>query len=391
MRVLYINHDAASNGLLGSNVALYNLIKSFKDEMEIAMVFPSEGVLVDKCREMGVKFYVLYAYRMSVYPSTPTLKRKIKYPLTLLNTIRRRYIAIWNLSKIVEEFKPDIIHTNVGPQDIGHIVAKKYGIPHVWHIREYQDKDFGTKPFPSMAAFREHLHEPNNHLISITKDIFRYFEMSEEKDRVIYDGVFNKKEINIKKEKKPYFLFAGSMSEAKGVDILLRAYAAYTRQGGTYALKIAAAWSELYGPVLKDIVREEGLDYRVEFLGYRKDVYEWMSEASAEIVASRFEGFGFITAEAMYNNCLVIGHNTAGTKEQFDNGLEYTGKEIGLRYDTEKELTGYLLAVERNGQEYYADMIERAFQMVNTHYTNQIYAANVKKFYEHILSTRKSL
>ena len=40
----------------------------------------------------------------------------------------------------------------------------------------------------------------------------------------------------------------------------------------------------------------------------------------------------------MYNHCLVIGRNTAGTKEQFDNGLDQTGEEIGLRFDSDLEL-----------------------------------------------------
>lgn len=57
-----------------------------------------------------------------------------------------------------------------------------------------------------------------------------------------------------------------------------------------------------------------------------------MSKAQALIVASRFEGFGFITTEAMWNDCLVIGKNIAGTKEQFDNGVAETGHEIGLRF-----------------------------------------------------------
>ena len=63
-----------------------------------------------------------------------------------------------------------------------------------------------------------------------------------------------------------------------------------------------------------------------------------MSNAKALIVASRCEAFGFITAEAMFCGCPVIGHNTGGTKIQFDNGLKLKGKEIGFRYQTEEEL-----------------------------------------------------
>lgn len=47
----------------------------------------------------------------------------------------------------------------------------------------------------------------------------------------------------------------------------------------------------------------------------------------ALIVPSPFEAFGLITAEAMFNKCLVIGRDTAGTKEQFDNGQKNRTKK----------------------------------------------------------------
>ena len=53
----------------------------------------------------------------------------------------------------------------------------------------------------------------------------------------------------------------------------------------------------------------------VKFLGIRKDIYSLMKNAMALVVSSPSEGFGFITVEAMLNGCLVIGRNTAGTKE----------------------------------------------------------------------------
>lgn len=60
----------------------------------------------------------------------------------------------------------------------------------------------------------------------------------------------------------------------------------------------------------------------VKFLGRRDDVYELMAQSEMLIVPSIFEGFGFITAEGMANGCVVLGRNTAGTKEQFDVGLK---------------------------------------------------------------------
>ena len=99
-----------------------------------------------------------------------------------------------------------------------------------------------------------------------------------------------------------------------------------------YKLLIAGAGETEYETYLKNKVSHSKLDERILFLGYRQDVFDLMAKAKALIVASDFEGFGFITAEAMYAGCYVIGKNTAGTKLQFDNLNKKLGYEIGSRF-----------------------------------------------------------
>ena len=119
------------------------------------------------------------------------------------------------------------------------------------------------------------------------------------------------------------------------------------------------------------------------FLGVRNDVHQLMRKAKALIVASRNEGFGFITSEAMYNNCIVIGYNTAGTKEQFDNGLVDTGSEIALRYLNQSELLYNLEYVKKNDCSL---MIKNARKIVISNYTIEKSAYNVDLFYKKILN-----
>ena len=110
----------------------------------------------------------------------------------------------------------------------------------------------------------------------------------------------------------------------------------------SYKLLIAGAGEVEYETYLKNKVSQSKLDERILFLGYRQDVFNLMSKSKALIVASDFEGFGFITAEAMYAGCYVIGKNTAGTKLQFDNLNKKVGYEIGSRF-IEKETLGCIM------------------------------------------------
>jgi glycosyltransferase involved in cell wall biosynthesis len=382
MKVLFITSSGAPDGMYGGSVALYNLILGLQKKIECVFVFPESGYLEQSLKKLNYKCYVIPKYGLNWYPAHKTFRQVIEFIPRILRMVYKRNRALKNISKIIEMERPDIIHTNVGPLDLGHVLALKYKIPHVWHIREYQDLDFGAAPFPSMKSFRKKIKKSNNHLLSITKDVFKYFQMSPEKDEVIYDGVFPIKECYETGIKRNYFLFVGSLKAAKGIDHLLEAYAAYLEQNGKIPLKVVGAGgTKLFSEKLAKICRERHLGTMVEFCGFRNDVYDLMRNAKALVVPSRFEGFGFIVAEAMYNGCLVIGHNTGGIKEQFDNGVAYTGAEIGLRYDTTEQLVTYLHNIEKN-EKYYDDVIKRAFKTANDLYNLERSASDVLSFFQ---------
>lgn len=389
MKILFITSFDSPKEMYGGSWALLNLLKGVSQTEKIVVAFPTKGMLWSKLTEAGIECRLLPKYDFTTYPGFETFRQKVEFLPRLARMLYKRKRGIKNLDKLVKEVKPDLIHTNVGPEDYGHFVGIANHIPHVWHIREYQDKDFNMHPFPSMKAFVRKLHHPNNHLISITKDIFNHFSMNTDKDVVIYDGVFPEKKVVDSCAKEPYFLFTGSLKEAKGLDFLLEAYIEYVKRGGSYKLLVAGEGGpQNYKAKCLSMIHEAVIDKKVDFLGFRSDVYSLMSHATALIVPSRCEGFGFITAEAMYNNCLVVGRNTGGTKEQFDNGLCLQGEDIGLRFLTQDELTNHLQSIERNGLSHYSEMLNRAFDTVNKLYTNEVNLSSLLSFYKKVLDNK---
>ena len=229
----------------------------------------------------------------------------------------------------------------------------------------------------------------HSYAISITKDIQRHTKLNDNTSCVIYDGVLPKSQIRFNRQKDNYFLFAGRLEPAKGLWELLNAFADFCllHPDRDIKLKIAGDTSNTqYRDFLINEVKRMKIGVKVEFLGMRKDVLDLMSKAYLMIVPSRSEGFGFITTEAQFNGALVLGHNTAGTKEQFDNGLEMTGEEIALRYSNHQELVKEMCEVVDNGIEHYFPMIERSQQVVRTLYTNERHARRVYEFYNQILN-----
>lgn len=150
-------------------------------------------------------------------------------------------------------------------------------------------------------------------------------------------------------------------------------------------MKVAGRSSALYGLLCRAYIRHFSLTPYVEFLGPRDDVPQLMSGALALVVASRTEGFGLTAVEAMSQGCVVIGHDTTGMKEQFDNGKALTGDEIGLRYRNISELVHSLELVSAENADF-AAMCERARQVVLNEYPVRRMVGNVEDFYLRILN-----
>ncbi len=381
MRILYVSDNSAWGGACA---ALVRLLEEIKDKHELFVFMPSpNGRLSYELDRIGIKYRQSVTYSDTIYPH---YSNPLKYLYHLLLMYVKLSTARRDFKRYVLEIKPDIVHCNVGPLGISSGICKRNRIPHVWHLREYQDLDFNMNFFPSRHVFLRRIHADGNYCIAITKGVFHHFNLREGTDVIIYDGVFKRSALpayNPTLKKEPYFLFVGRESEAKGTHLILNPLRRIIEKYPAFKLKIVGEVYEhnQYHHLIIDLIKKYNLLSHVEYLGHRTDVYELMSKATALIVPSRFEGFGFITAEAMANYCLVIGKNTAGTKEQFDNGLSDLGNEIGLRFMDETGLYECMLrAIENDMQEY----IIRARKVVESRYTSDLNSNEVLRLYERI-------
>jgi len=384
MRILYV---ASATFWGGASVALYNLIKELKDKHEILVLFPTnKGRFCDELDKLGVK-YTSVAYNLNIYPNR---RFGLKWLYIFMRTLYRNWRAQKYVYDLIIKFKPDIVHNNVGPLNISYTACKKIGVPHVWHQRELSNK-IGMNYIPNEYCFKKTILEKFNYNIAITQCVYKHLNLRKGIDRIIYDGVFDKQVYISNKEipKKKYFLFVGRVEENKGTLDAIKAFDIFNNRNSNFQLLIAGRHDPnifSYCNECEAYVKNHKLEDKVIFLGEVTNVFELMSKAQALLVPSYFEGFGFITAEAMLNHCLVIGRNTSGTKEQFDVGLEQTGKEIGLRFTTIDEMARLMYYVAENDL---SKVRELAFQVVLNNYSRQKHAGEVECFYKDILSNLK--
>lgn len=387
MKILYIT---SGSGWGGASVALLNLIKELKNKgHDIRVLFPdSNGRFEKELKKVDIKCYHSW-YSITIIPNS---RYKLKNCLKSIILYFGIYITKIKIKMIISDYKPDIVHTNVGPLDIALDICKKNKIPHVWHQREYQDLDFGIEYYKGFSLYAKRLKEKGNYNIAITKGVFDHWQLQVNKDIIIYDGVFSgkieKREHSRSIFNYPYFLFVGRIDDAKQPIDAIKAFVRICDMYPDHHLLLAGpSIDPSYISLCKTIIKAHNLNSRVVFLGQRDDIYELMCGAIALLVTSRFEGFGFITAEAMFNNCLVIGRDTAGTKEQFDIGKKTCNREIGLRYNTIDEL---VYNMQRAINEDLSEMREWAYQTVISNYHSSINAKRVESYYYKILKHYKN-
>lgn len=379
MKVLYIAHSAE---MQGAGFALLNMLQGVLRYKVIPYVLvPSEGTLTITLKKMGIPFLVIPFYN-AIYPRlNATLRDIVLFVPRLFRILIYNKLAERKLYMFLKNNQMNIIHSNTGVIHFGAKVAAQLSIPHVWHIREYQKLDFGYRAFGGFDGMKKRLSNSNNHVIAITKGVFDYFKLKQSKDIVIYDGVFmDTNEIKIRMNKCNYLLFVGALIKGKGVFCALSAFEEIARRDLNIELWFAGEGKKAF----VNAVEKSPFKSRIKLLGFRTDIYELMSNAKALLVPSFFEGFGFIVVEAMLNGCIVIGRNEAGIKEQFDNGFQKTGQEIGLRFECQQELVSQIKYVCNTPFEDFLPMIKAA-QNVILNYSIDQNVKQIMSFYKTIL------
>jgi glycosyltransferase involved in cell wall biosynthesis len=383
MKIIYV---AVGRG--GSDQSLLNTLDGIKGlPIEPVVAVHKQSKLISALKARRVPYLTL-RYEFAVWPESRSLKDKIRLPLRLLRHLVINRRATHKLAAYVKANGIDLIHSNSGVLHIGFDAARRCGIPHVWHLREYQDLDMRLAPFPTRQNLLKKLRDPTTYNVAVTDEIFRHFDLCSENSCRIYNGVRSARQLSLPVEKEKYFLFVGTIAPHKGVSELVEAFIEFSRAEPLFELRIAGDIPRnRYFRSLIETIREHDLQDRIKFLGYCESIDSLMAKAAALIVPSRSEAFGRITAEAMFNGCLVIGKNVAGTKEQFDNGVATSGSEIALRYTTTSGLVQRMKWVAECDALQHEKLLEKAMKTVTRLYTIEAHAGQVQALYSRVLAS----
>lgn len=285
---------------------------------------PGDGVKILK--EYGLKYYLVdsYSWIIPVNYQSSVIRFLVKWK-NKLDRIRNIY-SIIQLYRIIKKEKIDILHINTLYCYYAFYATKLARIPCIWHIREFLEEDQEMKINNKMYGYR--LINRSNKIIVISKSLYEKYSkfLDKGKMRIIYNGIdterfYNKNHI-ILRDEKVNFLYVGGISKGKGIIELIKACHILNLNGykEKYNLLIAGRGTEEFQNYMMSLIRKFSLT-NVKYLGYVKEVNKLISQTDVSIITSRAEAFGRTTVEAMLGGNLVIGSDTAGTKELLKNGI----------------------------------------------------------------------
>jgi glycosyltransferase involved in cell wall biosynthesis len=202
------------------------------------------------------------------------------------------------------------------------------------------------------------------------------------KNKIIYipNGIEGRFDCELNYRDKNTLLYVGRLSEDKGIDVLLRAFA-----------KIKNKYPEL---TLKLVGKDEGEKSKLEELARSLDInpifstvpYDKMpsiyAESKAVILPSRYEGLSLIWLESMSSGrpmfSTPVGEANAFFEQAYDKN-----KDLFL-FKGEDELAEKLTAFLDN-QENYKKIVEKAKYIVRDEYSWKNVASQTRAVYEELL------
>ena len=172
------------------------------------------------------------------------------------------------------------------------------------------------------------------------------------KDNVItvYNGInlnkFNNDNKSIKLDRHILNLITvGNFSDAKDYPNLINAFATLKSRNNSN-VKLTIVGDGDLRPKIESLVTELNLDRDITLLGRRSDISELLNAADILVLASKFEGFGLVIAEAMACECYVVATDSGGVAEVMGD----TGNLVPIK-DSEALATALEEAINLNADD----------------------------------------
>lgn len=286
----------------------------------------AERVVCDLADEMFEKGHdVKIAYLTGEVFTCPVHKEieLVKVNLNNLVSLPKAYL---NLALFIKNYQPDVVHSHMVHANLltrlvrlvvpmNKLISTAHnsneggrGLMLLYRITHSLTDTTTNVSEEAVLAFEEKGAVPKNGMMAVYNGIdLGRFKHSTNARLELND------ELNLDENYK-VILAAGRFNQQKDYPNLLKAIQILKKETLIPFKLIIAGDGELRN-LLECTIIELDLDQEVILLGRRNDISKLMSAADLFVLASKYEGFGLVVAEAMACECLVVATDCGGVAE----------------------------------------------------------------------------
>jgi glycosyltransferase involved in cell wall biosynthesis len=319
LRVVYVDHVAR---LSGGEIAILRLLP-YLEGVNAHVVLGEDGLLAERLTQAGISVEVL-----ALNESTRDLRRDAvrlagSAPAAALQTLA--YSA--RLARRLRALRPDLVHSNSLKSGIyAGIAARAAGVPLLWHLRDRVAEDY--LPPGAVRLMRAAIAGLADGVVANSASTLQTLPArARAHGLVIPDSVEVQPRRSTANEEPGTVTFGmlGRIAPWKGQDLFLRAFAAAFPDGPERAVLVGEPMfgEQGYERELHALAAKLGLDGRVEFRGFREDVWSELARFDVLVHASVIpEPFGQVVLEGMAAGLPVVAPNAGGPAELITDGVD---------------------------------------------------------------------
>ncbi|MCB0329563.1 MAG: glycosyltransferase [Bdellovibrionales bacterium] len=272
------------------------------------------------------------------------------------------------LLEIAAKCKPDLVHTNSGVTAEGFHLARHLQLPHIWHLREMGELDYGLSFSYDKAACVEILLSSSACICNSQATQKAYFgDIPPTNCIVLHNPVrppsppLNQRRL---RRDKIQLLTMGHMSKFKGHHHAISALATLLRRGVHCSLTIVGGGLGEYRDYCVQLSKELKVEHLITFAGDVSEPWSYFQDADIFLHCATNEAFGRVTVEAILARCPVVARASGGTPEII------TNRENGFLFNDPDEIpqliqqvtqTPNLTAITENGYQQAVERFDPAF------------------------------
>ncbi len=393
VKVVFVDHVAR---LSGGEIALLRLLPELTG-VNAHVILGEDGLLAERLKEAGISVEVLPLSASARDMRRGAVRLGGGSPRPAMHTLA---YAV-RLARRLRALRPDLVHANSLKSGVyGGIAARAARVPLLWHLRDRIAADY--LPSPAVWMMRGLIGGLADTILANSEATLDTLPASiRERGRVIPDsvaapsgasrratGAVGDREAGFEEEAPGggvTFGMLGRIAPWKGQDLFLRAFAAAFPDGQERAVLVGEPmFGELdYERELRALATQLALGERVEFRGFREDVWSELASFDVLVHASVIpEPFGQVVIEGMAAGLAVVASDEGGPAEVIEDGR--TGRLFRSR--DAASLAAAMKALSSDPAERHR--LGEAARGAAEEYHPHILAPRLERLYEDVLKRR---